>query len=331
MVAGWNSHIDFDFDGNSSQWTPVVSGVPQGTVLGPILFLCYINDITEDITSNISLFADDDLLYRQINNDADKSLLQKDLETLEQWSSRWLLNFNVSKCVHLRIRPARLSPANTEYMLNSQSIPILTSTKYLGIEIHENLSWGKHLQNISTKANQTLGAIRRHFSKATLDVKKRLYLSLVRPQLEYACAAWDPYKQKDIHQLEMHQNRAARFIFQDYQRTSSVTFMKRELNLEALEDRRRKRRLQCFFDYRRNSLVLNNFPSLTVSNSGSTRSSTQHQEVIKLSLQPNTDHLKYSFLYRVIKEWNQLDQNTIGGSRYNFKTQLARDQVSGIT
>ena len=89
-------------DGESSDYVPVTSGVPQGTVLGPLLFLIYINDIIENITSKLRLFADDCLLYRVITSEQDTVALQKDLDILAQWASKWQMKFNISKCTFMR-------------------------------------------------------------------------------------------------------------------------------------------------------------------------------------------------------------------------------------
>ena len=183
--------------------------------------------------------------------------------------------------------------------MNNQQIPICKSTKYLGIEIQENLNWETHIRNISGKANRTLGVIRRNFSKAKFDTRKQLYLSLVRPQLEYAAPAWDPYKQKDIDALEANQNRALGFICQDFDRMSSISLMRQRAKLSRLETRRNCKRLQCFYDFRNGFLVINDFPQLFNASSRS-RPTVIHSDVIEIPFYPYTDYLKQSFLYRAL-------------------------------
>ena len=90
-------------DGETSQKVPVESGVPQGTVLGPLLFLCHINDLPNSVTSQVRLFADDCLLYRKIRNQKDHHILQNDLNELEKWAEKWGMRFNAKKCYLLSI------------------------------------------------------------------------------------------------------------------------------------------------------------------------------------------------------------------------------------
>ena len=87
-----------EINGEKSQWLPVKSGIPQGSVLGPLLFLIYINDLPENVNSTVYMYADDTKIYREIQSDDDHEVLQRDLETLKTWSKRWLLKFHPSKC-----------------------------------------------------------------------------------------------------------------------------------------------------------------------------------------------------------------------------------------
>ena len=107
-------------NGKYSSWIHVESGVPQGTILGPVLFLCFINDITKNIKSTIRLYADDCILYHNIDSLEDCKQLQNDLKTLSKWSSKWLLDFNVSKCKIMRMSRKSTDP-NYTYMINGES------------------------------------------------------------------------------------------------------------------------------------------------------------------------------------------------------------------
>ena len=127
-------------DGTSSDPSVVTSGVPQGTVLAPLLFLCFVNDIPLNVTSKIKLYdADDILLYRTISSQADCTLLQKDIDSLIQWSNIWQLPFNFKKCEFLRITN-KFSPIITTYQMGAKTINQVISAKYLGITINEKCS-----------------------------------------------------------------------------------------------------------------------------------------------------------------------------------------------
>ncbi len=173
-------------NGSHSRPQPVISGVPQGTILAPVLFLLYINDISENIKSQIRLFADDGIIYREINNDQDHVTLQEDLDNLNNWANKWQLDFNFSKCYHLGITNKRVRETYS-YMMNNQIINRVSSTKYLGITITHNLNWNKHCDIICGKSNSTLGLLRRILGECNAAVKSKAYTSLVRPQL-----AWIP-------------------------------------------------------------------------------------------------------------------------------------------
>ena len=303
----------------------MLSGVPQGTVLGPCLFLCFINDIVQDIQSNVSLFADDSLIYREMSEPADVAILQDDLLRMEEWSRTWLLRFNVAKCVHLRIHPARcVITSNSSYSLCGENIPTHGKVKYLGITISDTLDTTEHINNVASKANRTLGVIRRNFSKCTQEVRKTLYSTMVRPQMEYATAAWDPHQQTHIDALEKVQNRAVRFIANDYRQTSSVSGLKTAYGLDSLQKRRRNRRLTAFHDYLNGQLAIDNFPALARP-PANTRSAVHHLCVFDVPFIPNTNYLRQSYLYRTIREWNQLPATVVNApSRPTFSMALCR-------
>ena len=210
-------------DGSASKYKPVLSGVPQGTVLGPLLFLLYINDITVNIKSNIRIFADDCILYREIQNNNDKHLLQQDINTLYEWSKKWVMNFNSGKCYVLPISRRRKNIISNNYFLGTSSLEILNSHTYLGVTISGDLRWNNHISAIVSKATKTLNFIRRNIYMCSSESKSMAYTSLVRPILEYSCSAWDPYTSKNITEIEAVQKRAARFVTKNYDFNTSST------------------------------------------------------------------------------------------------------------
>ena len=117
-------------NGSRSTWRPVSSGVPQGSVIGRALFLLYINDINVNIQSKMRLFADDSVIYREILCQKDHDILQQDLNTLANWSRKWLMGFNIQKCAILTITRKR-RPSLHEYTLLSETIPRVDQYKYL--------------------------------------------------------------------------------------------------------------------------------------------------------------------------------------------------------
>jgi hypothetical protein len=165
------------------------------------------------------------------------------------------------------------------------------SHPYLGVILSSDLRFNKHCDHVSSKASKTLNFISRNFYHSTRKVKTQLYLSLVRPLLEYACSAWDPYTQRNIKQLEKVQRRAARFIYRDYSRESSVSSMIDDLNLPLLSTRRECLRLGVFY---KASLGLNVIKLDQFTNFSSSR--TRRKHTLKLDhLSARTEVFKYSF------------------------------------
>ena len=225
-----------------SQWVKVESGVPQGTVLGPLLFLLYINDLPDNLKSTVRLFADDCVMYNSIKTPQDATVLQKDLDSLSAWERKWQMQFNPQKCFVLRI-PASRSPIISNYTLGESILQETTSHSYLGVDIASHLKWDTHINRITASANKTIGFIRRNLGPCTIDAKSTAYKTLVRPTLEYCCAVWDPHHNFHIKKLGMVQRRAARMVTNDYSWESSASQIMTNLKWENLSARRRTARL----------------------------------------------------------------------------------------
>ena len=233
-------------DGETSDACPVLSGVPQGSVLGPCLFLMYINDMPENIQSNIRLFADDTIMYLTITNQSDCQDLQRDLSKLEIWEREWLMAFNPDKCEVIRITKAQ-DPVIFDYQLHGITLQTTKNAKYLGRNISDDLTWSRHINQTAAKGNNTLKFIKRNIQTHNSKIKETAYKTYVRPLLEYSSSVWDPWQKKYIKSLEMVQHRAVRYMFNDYGTTSSVTAMLNKLSLPTLENRRKISSLVMFY------------------------------------------------------------------------------------
>ena len=151
----------------------VVSGVPQGTVLGPIVFLIYINDLPDCIHhSTIRQFADDCIVYRPITSLNDTTLLQQDLDALYSWTETWLMRLNTSKCHAMNLTQARSHKVISSYKLNHSNLTFVDHCKYLGVTIQNNLKWNQHVLNVYVKANHTLALLRRNLKRAPESIKE---------------------------------------------------------------------------------------------------------------------------------------------------------------
>jgi hypothetical protein len=175
--------------------------------------------------------------------------------------------------------------------------------KYLGVTIQRDLSWKTHITEACKKANRTLGFVRRNLYMATPEIKKRAYVTLVRPHLEYASAVWDPHYQCYIDEVEKIQRRAARFSLGDYSWESSVTEMLKNLQLHTLQLRRQVHRLCLFHQaFYRSSAIL--IPVYVMTTTRPTRSSSSESSFINMSTGRN--YYQHSFFPMTITQWNLL-------------------------
>ncbi|CAF0824973.1 unnamed protein product [Brachionus calyciflorus] len=166
----------------------VISGVPQGSVLGPILFVIFINDLPDKIKNVIKLFADDTKVISLIDNENDSSILQEDLNNLHEWSKQWFMDINEDKCVAMHFGS---NNKNYEYSLNSHKLTESHQERDLGVIFSKYLKNSAHIAVATRKANYALSIIKRSFKcRDKLTIKK--LTSLVRPHLEYAVQVWNP-------------------------------------------------------------------------------------------------------------------------------------------
>ena len=169
----------------------VTSGVPQGSVLGPLLFLIYINDIPNGIKSFLLLFADD---LKLIVNANLKDVTQQDLDLLGEWQKKWLLSFNTTdnKCKVLSVSKSGTRENISKYYLNDILLPNVAAERDLGVNIESNLAWGSNIHSNISKAKKCIGWVKRNVISRNADVMVNIYKSLIRPHLEYCVQLWNP-------------------------------------------------------------------------------------------------------------------------------------------
>ena len=213
-------------NGERSDTAPVISGIPQGTCLGPLLFVIYINDLLDDIESDGFLFADDTKIFRKITSAGDSVTLQADIDRLENWSKKWLLRFHPDKCHVLSLGKIENTAHTHRYSICGKEMEHVGEEKDLGVVIDSELSFDEHISAKVNKANAMVGLIRRTFSYLDPKMFLKLYTAFVRPHLEYAFAVWSPHLMKHIDLVEKVQMRATKLIDGfgklTYQRIKSV-------------------------------------------------------------------------------------------------------------
>ena len=230
-------------NGTYSSWAPVTSGVPQGSVLGPTLFIIFINDIdcvVDGISSRLSKFADDSKLYRCVNDCSDRDSLQTDINALFTWSEDWQMCFNKDKCkvIHFGKKNEMFNYTMGGYAPAGCVLARSEEEKDLGVLIHESLKPSSQCAKAAKKANQVLGQMARAFTYRDKSTWVKLYIQYVRPHLEYAIQAWCPWTDADIEILENVQRRAVRMI----SGLQSSTYENRlaEIGLMSLVTRRQR-------------------------------------------------------------------------------------------
>ena len=286
-----------------------------------MLFSLYINDITTDIDSEIRLFADDCVCYREIKGTEDIVKLQEDIDRLGSWARKWGMRFQPVKCNIMQITRKRIKKINASYNLEGTVLDNLENIKYLGVTITNDLKWNTHVSNICTKADRTLGFLRRNLSACPQDVKKSAYKGLVRPVLEYGSSFWDPSSILLQEELEKVQKRAARFVTGNYiYETGSMTGILEQLKWESLKKRRRDSRIIMLYEGLKGaaSIPTNDLvpPIRHVRNHHS------------LAFQPpfaNTDIYKCSFFPQTIRDWNSLTDTLLSAA------EGAEDNVAKFT
>ncbi|KAK8747068.1 hypothetical protein OTU49_016973, partial [Cherax quadricarinatus] len=300
--------------GVKSEWGSVTSGVPQGSVLGPLLFIIYINDLDEGITSDMSKFADDTKIGRIIVSNVDVRELQEDLDKLYSWSEKWQMQFNVDKCKVLKLGSVH-NPST--YKLNNVELSHTDCEKDLGVMVSSNLKPRQQCLSVRNKANRLLGFISRSVSNRSPEVILQLYTSLVRPHLDYAAQFWSPYYRMDINSLENIQRRMTKLIH-------SIRNLPYEERLKTLK-------LHSLVRRRMRGDLIEVYKWKIGINKGDIN------KVLRISLQERTrsngfkldkfrfrkDIGKYWFGNRVVDEWNSLpswviEARTLGSFKFRL-------------
>ena len=293
-------------NGEKSGWADVISGVPQGTVLGPFLFITYINDIVCNLNSKIKLFADDAVMYREIWSSQDEVTFQNDIDSITDWAKTWQMSLNFDKCNVMSITRSN-SESTISYQMSSVPLGIVSCHKYLGIFIQDDLQWDTQVREVKSKASKILGLLRRNLSSCSTYVKEQAYNSLVRSRVEYASPCWSPFEKQHIASIESIQRAAARFVSSDYSRYSSVTGMTHSLGWDSLEKRRYIDSVTLMYKVVHN-LVLIPLPNSVQSSYSRTRANHPYKF---MHIFANSNAYKYSFFPRVIPLWNSLPRDAV--------------------
>jgi len=278
-------------DGHLSEEIEVTSGVPQGSVLGPLLFLAYVNDIWKNVESDLRLFVDDCIIYRKITDRGDIETLQADLDKIMEWALTNEMKINPGKCKAVNFSKSRTKD-RLLYKIDGQIIPEESSFKYLGLIIRSDLNWQDHVNHTLRKAWRSLHFIMRILKKGNSNVKRLGYTALVRPILEYGSSCWDPYRRGQVRALDGVQKRAAK-----------IAKVKNGTGWETLEQRRMLAHLSALYKAYTGNPAWREIENRLRKPFYLGR--VDHNYKIRARKQ-RTDIGKFSFVNRTIRDWNQL-------------------------
>jgi Reverse transcriptase (RNA-dependent DNA polymerase) len=230
-------------NGAMSKEVNVTSGVPQGSVLGPLLFVLFVNDIPDVIqNSECLMYADDLKIYLPISKKEDCDLLQDDLDALIEWCQRWQLFLNAKKCKAMTFT-LKKSTVEHVYLLKNVALARVEEIKDLGVIFSSNLSFKSHVKYVCAKSFKMLGFLKRNCTDFSLRTNQLLYLALVRPNMEYASVVWNPYQSNQIMALERVQQRFIKWMcFRkniEFHRCD-YELMCSQRNISTLKQRRKK-------------------------------------------------------------------------------------------
>ena len=326
-ICGWveaflnNRMQQVVINGVCSEWEKVRSGVPQGSVLGPVLFLLFINDLPEEAISELLLYADDAKIYRVIRSDEDREILQKDLHAMSLWADKWLLSFHPDKLKKLTISRNEFQKER-RYCVGADLVKEVNSEVDLGVCVDRDLNFNENRKLKIGKATRMVGAIRRAFRYLDGKTFVKLYKSMVRCHLEFAVSVWSPYLEKDIKEMETVQMRATKMLPE----TKNLNYEERLrlLNLPTLVYRRHRGDLIELYK------MLNSFYDEDV------LPKLELRKDLVVGERENRGHSKQLFIRRSAKEvrsnfftrrvapvWNSLTEEIVSAPSVNaFKNRL---------
>jgi hypothetical protein len=317
----FNRYQRVTLNGSESSWRSISAGVPQGSVLGPLLFLVYINDLTENIKSQMRLFADDSSIFTPVKNVTDThEQLVEDLKTVSTWGHQWKMVFNpdiTKQAVEVIFSVKKKKPYHPDLDFNGIPVAREDHTKHLGLHLDSRLNFSKHISEAVRKATKGLSLLKylsKYVSRKILDLSYKLY---VRPLLDYGDVIYHNQREDLMNLVEQVQYKAALIVTGCWQGTSRVKLYD-ELGWESLSDRRWGRRMTLYY-----KIVNGLTPAYLFEHVPNEAPRALRKFVPKA---PLTKTLRYanSFFPFCINQWETLDCDT----KYSTSVQNFKDKIN---
>ena len=287
----------------SSEYGNILAGVPQGSVLGPLLFLIYINDLVDNINSNIKLFADDTCLFIDFEKPQDaESLLNNDLKTIKEWADTWIVSFSPTKTKTLACT-FKKTDFNLDLHFGNQKLDSTNTHKHLGLIFNKTLGWSNHVCSLLENVKSMAGLLK-HL-KHVVDRKslEQFYFTFIRPKLEYSSIVWDNCTTGDSNLLEDFQLDIARTVT-GAKRGTSHTAIYNETGWLKLDERRSLSKLKCFIGMV-NGTAPDYLCSIVPPKMGEIRPNSRYSENI-IPVKCRTEFFKNTFVPSTINMYNSL-------------------------
>ena len=292
--------------GESSSWGDIMAGVPQGSVLGPLLFLVYINDLEKNVNCNLKMFADDTCIYVTTDNPSLSSAhLNENLANVKRWADQWLVNFNPGKTKSMVITNRNVH--HPPLYFDNNQIEVVKKHKHLGIVFNDKLNWSSHISSIVSGVSRMLDVLYKLAKDTDRESLETIYKTFIRSKLEYACIIWDDCTEQDANLLENCQLKAARIVT-GAKRGTSHQLLYNEVGWTSLKSRREYFKL-CFMQ----KVVHKIAPTYLVKLLPNTVNSNVHYELRNSEnieqFTFRTEKFRKSLFPDCVRKWNALDSN----------------------
>lgn len=326
-----NRKLFVEVEGIKSDVFVASSGIPQGSNLGPLLFLLFIADICNEITSSKLLFADDMKIYREIKDISDCQLLQNDLIALNSWCENNMLSLNINKCKIMTYH-RKTNFINYDYLINNTMLTRVFETTDLGVTFDTKLTFNKHIENIKQQAVKMLGFVIRSSSEFTSrEAICRLYFALIRSKLEYCSTVWNPHNAKYIDMIEYVQRKFLKYLFykkHNYypERNYNYQLLLDEFNFFSL--RKRREIISLSFLHKIIHNLIDSPELLGNINFNIPRQVSRNQQTFYFSI-PNSQHHFNSPITTMCRSYNNMpDVDTI--DIFHLKNMKFRNKISNL-